>query len=576
MFNRVREGSSQKFCINRENILLREKKVVNVDISDDHRFLVLTGLTDYELRTLNTFFTKDLKDAYILKKKFPNMPYQISFLNEFGMLLIGLWMELIKACRKFNFRLSFKPGIDRYFYEKTFNENAFKDYAVNLFKDAKDETGKPVKPKNYQIDAACLLAKYHHGAIEITTSGGKTLMSYILFRYLLDNKRTKRFLYIVPSRSLATQSADAFDRYEKWINGKHTWSSSILNSTASHSRKSISARKTSTILFSTYQSLARKPLSFFKDFSVVILDECHHVVAPSLRRIIRKCMKADYILGMTGTFPKDTTCDCFVIESYIGPLIYRLSAYDLIHKIKFACPVIVIEVILDWATEKEKQALYLTRKTKPSDDGNAGMRLLKTEQEFVNKNPMRLEYIARKAIAMKKNTLILFGDVHIGKYGKKIYEYIKENSTKNVYYSDGDTPEKNRRYFNQMLENDTDGNTIIVASIYTYGEGIDLHNLYSIFLVNTLKSEKQIRQILGRGMRNYTNPVSGEKKENVVLFDFIDDLKYKEKNDPSWLSENYIWKHFVDRNKIYTEQKFPVYKKSVNFHQPTGKSNMLF
>jgi isopentenyl phosphate kinase len=44
--------------------------------------------------------------------------------------------------------------------------------------------------------------------------------------------------------------------------------------------------------------------------------------------------------------------------------------------------------------------------------------------------------------------LILFGDVK-GGYGKKLHEYIKDNSDKDVYYVDGDTPNDIRDYYKQ-------------------------------------------------------------------------------------------------------------------------------
>ena len=113
------------------------------------------------------------------------------------------------------------------------------------------------------------------------------------------------------------------------------------------------------------------------------------------------------------------------------------------------------------------------------------------------------------------------------------------------------------------MEEDTTGNTIIVASMGTFGEGIDIGNLWNIFLVETTKSDNNLGQILGRGMRYYKG------KEKTILIDFGDDFRYgtdKKRN-------NYLYKHFNERLNIYQERKFPYVVKEINLLQ---NSNLLF
>jgi hypothetical protein len=101
---------------------------------------------------------------------------------------------------------------------------------------------------------------------------------------------------------------------------------------------------------------------------------------------------------------------------------------------------------MDWATDEEKQTLYLLRANKNNDDIQSGNRILKQERLFVNNSYTRLKFICDKVIEMKKNTLVLFGDIKYG-YGMKLYEYIKNNSEKDVYYVDGNTKNENREYY---------------------------------------------------------------------------------------------------------------------------------
>ena len=293
-----------------------------------------------------------------------------------------------------------------------------------------------------------------------------------------------------------------------------------------------------------------------------MVDEAHHLASSnSMKNIINKCTNLKYAISFTGTFPRKETIGYYNIQSYIGPLVYKLSANDLINQQKSATPIYTIFEIMDWCDNENKDLLYQMRKAKQlaqnRNDITFGAKLLRQETDFINSAYIRMKYIGDMAIKMAKNTLILFGDIK-GGYGKRLYEYINENSDKNVYYVDGYTPNKNRDYYKQQCENDTEGKTVLVASIGTFGEGIDIKNIWSIFLVNSAKSERLVRQICGRGLRQYPG------KDKTVLYDFVDDLRVK--RDDSY-GDNYMWKHYKERRKIYLEQKFPVYEQKVKFQR---------
>ena len=289
----------------------------------------------------------------------------------------------------------------------------------------------------------------------------------------------------------------------------------------------------------------------------VCVSNCHHATSASIKNVLDKCTNLQYSMGVTGTFPKEDDIANLYLQTYIGPNVYQLSSDSLINTEKAACPIYVVFQNMDWATIDEKKQLWLSRCQKDAnpDDMTIGNQLLKQECEFVNNSYTRMKYIADMAIKMAHNTLVLFGDVK-GGYGKSIADYIKENSDKHVYYVDGTTPPQNRDVYKELCENDTEGRTVLVASIKTFGEGIDLCNIWSIFLVNSAKSERIVRQICGRGLRKY------EGKDKTILYDFIDNLKYTETGK---YNDNYMWKHYLERKKIYREQNFPTYEQKISF-----------
>jgi len=89
---------------------------------------------------------------------------------------------------------------------------------------------------------------------------------------------------------------------------------------------------------------------------------------------------------------------------------------------------------------------------------------------------------------------------------------------------------------------------IIVASYGTFSTGISIKKIHNIFFTESFKSEVIIRQSIGRGLRKH------HSKSHVKIYDFVDDFRYT--NDGSeWM--NYVYRHGIERRKIYREEKFP-------------------
>jgi superfamily II DNA or RNA helicase len=93
-----------------------------------------------------------------------------------------------------------------------------------------------------------------------------------------------------------------------------------------------------------------------------------------------------------------------------------------------------------------------------------------------------------------------------------------------------------------------DEHVILIASIGTFSEGIDLENIHNVFVVESNKSEYIIRQILGRPMR------LKDGKDIVTVIDFCDNFIY---GNNAYQKKNYLMRHADDRQKIYYEKKFP-------------------
>jgi superfamily II DNA or RNA helicase len=205
---------------------------------------------------------------------------------------------------------------------------------------------------------------------------------------------------------------------------------------------------------------------------------------------------------------------------------------------KYATPVAIKVVKMDWLEEDLKQKLNELKKSKVDVEGND---IFNLERKLVVQSEKRLKFVVDFIKKTSKNSLVLFQSVADG-YGRRIYDLLREvQADKEVFYIDGDTDPVQRDYFKSQMEKGN--NKTLVASFGTLSTGVSIKNIHNIFLCESYKSEVLIKQSLGRGMRKL------EGKEKVNIIDFVDDFSYDG-------NMNYLLKHSFERIEIYKREKF--------------------
>ena len=507
--------------------------MVTAALTADNRWIMLDGNPD-EIKQIRLGFTKKINSWFIIKKKNPDANVEEVFMNHLNMIPVGLWLELINVCADYGYFLSFVDGFNDRIKNESVSKENFDSYINSLFKNN-------LKPRDYQRDAVFAMLTYSNCCVEISTSGGKTLISYMLFRYMKDVLGVKHILFITPKTNLTTQSYDKFVLYDESNGVERDWTFGEIHANAKKKED-----YNDNIVFGNYQSLVRKKKEFFEKFDCVIIDEAHHAPNTSCRTILKRCVNAKYKIGMTGTFPKSGTYDSFVLQSYIGPVVYRLTSHELINEKKSATPVHVNVIEMKYLDDDKLKALYALRNVRKSDDPTIGGKILNQEKDVVRDDVTRLRFICNMIRKTTKNSLVIFTDVQT-EYGKSVYNYLRESSDKFVYYIDGATPTTQRDKIKQAMEDDLEQNTIVVASIGCFSEGIDIANMWNIFLIESTKSDNILAQLLGRGMRTF------EGKDKTVLIDFVDDFRYGE----GYYKDNYLYRHGKERIEIYCNRGFP-------------------
>ena len=181
-------------------------------------------------------------------------------------------------------------------------------------------------------------------------------------------------------------------------------------------------------------------------------------------------------------------------------------------------------IVLNYSEEQRKMA----SKLKYPDEVN-----------YIVNAPARIKFINNLALSLKGNSLILFRHKA---HGKAIHDMLKDRMNgRELYYVDGDVDGEIREDLRKEVEGIQDG--IIVASLGTFSTGINIKNLHNVIFASPSKSRVKVLQSIGRGLRKLFS------KSMFTLYDIADDLTWKSK-------QNHTILHFVERIKMYNEEKF--------------------
>jgi superfamily II DNA or RNA helicase len=376
--------------------------------------------------------------------------------------------------------------------------------------------GKQIAPYDYQVQAVQHALEHSRALLVSPTGSGKSLMIYLLCRWMLDQNSTGKLLIIVPTTSLVAQMLADFREYSKHDSWKadrniHT----IMAGKDKHSSK--------RIIISTWQSIYNQPYDYFDDFIGVFGDECHLFKAKSLSSIMSKAKKTKYRIGTTGTLD-GTQTHKLVIEGLFGPTYNttttkKLIDQDLLSSINIDC---------------------LQLQYSPEDIEATKKMLYVDEIRWVVSNGRRNAFIKNLCNKLTGNTLVLFNFVEL--QGKPLYEQIKATSTKPVYFIHGATEVDEREQIRKIMDSGNDAT--LIASYGTCSTGINIRNIHNIVFASPSKSVIRILQSIGRGLRK------SETKVQMKLFDIADDLRYKKQI-------NHGMNHLYERLKIYTNEGFP-------------------
>jgi len=370
----------------------------------------------------------------------------------------------------------------------------------------------PFAPRDYQYDAVSTALQRTKAILLSPTGSGKSFIAYLLMRYVMSNEEGK-VLIIVPTTSLVEQLYADFADYgfdvENHVHRIYSGKDKVTDK---------------TVILSTWQSIYKLQRNWFKQFTMVIGDECHGFKSKSLSSIMNKATEAKYRYGLTGTLD-GTQTHKLVLEGLFGP-VYKVTTTKALQDNDTLAPLSIKVLLLNYSDEVRR---------------DYGKRTYQEEIDWIVSNDARNRFIRNLALDTSGNTLVLYQ--RVGAHGKPLFDIIsaKADDARKVFFVSGDTATSDREAIRRIVEKQD--NSIVVASLGTFSTGINIRNLHNIIFASPSKSQIKVLQSIGRGLRKSDNG------QETQLYDIADDLHWGKRN-------NFTLLHSAERVKIYEKEQF--------------------
>ena len=393
-------------------------------------------------------------------------------------------------------------------------------------------------PRWYQIRGAWLAVKYRISRGEFATSAGKSLILYLVSRFMLEKlvATDKKILIVVPSVMLVSQLAGDFSEYQ-------TDDFIQVDKIHGGSKRTPDAR----VVVGGIDSLINYDSDFFTQFDAIIFDEAHKLSTAQYQKVIEymHLNELKLIYAVSGTFYPESDANDFPAMSISGPILMRVGAKELMDEGSIT-PVKIL--IIRFIHSRQVSEQYYNH-----PDCQQINKRNHFELGYIRSQHARFAKIVQIASSLEYNQLLLFKSVS---YCKAFKKYLEENfPNKTVMMIVGDVGNAERERVKQFTEANT--NVIICASLGTMSTGVSLRNLGGMHLIEGGKSFIMIRQSIGRTLRTHAS------KSVAQIIDYVDVFK---RYDDKWggpKQKNISQNHSAHRKKIYDEQRFPWSEKEI-------------
>lgn len=377
----------------------------------------------------------------------------------------------------------------------------------------KDETniGKPISVKfkgelrEEQDTAIASLMAHNTGVLNGTTAFGKTMTAIGLI-----SKRKVNTLILVHTKALLEQWKSRLEEFldidyveEHTSNKRGRKIAFSPFGTLDSNGNRLHGMVDIVLIQSCFDDKEVRP--FVRDYGMVIVDECHHVLAVNFEHVLKRC-NARYVYGLTAT-PIRKDGHQPIIFMQCGPIRYSADA-----KMQMASQTFERLLIPRFTSYREL-----------ADDKTMYIQILQRMVDDDYRNRLIAADVCKVLDEGRSPIVLTSLTSHV-----VILSAMLADCCKNVITLIGSESMKEKRSKMERLQNVPKEETLVIIATGKYvGEGFDCPRLDTLFLALPISWKGIVAQYAGRLHRNYPG------KELVQVYDYIDihvpmcDVMYK-------------------------------------------------
>lgn len=367
------------------------------------------------------------------------------------------------------------------------------------------------------------------GVVIVPTGGGKTQLAA---RWLLKNWLSQggRVLWLSHRRSLLVQAFSTFQEAAALASGGDPplkELSLILVSGEDNTWSSVD--NSDDVVFATMQCSATESAQGFLKLLgrrsgpglFVVVDEAHHITAPSYRRVLDTLDRAEVrLLGLTATPTRMLEQERKQLWNTLDGPVYEIHKQELITAGILAIPhLITVETRCDFESQfTEEEKSHLKR------FGELAESVLRSIGREPRRNRLIVEEYSKNSARYGK-TLVFAVDIA---HAITLAEEFKKQGVRADYVASNraDNDEVMRRYL------DADDLSVLI-NVEMLTEGFDAPKTQSVFLVRPTRSEALINQMIGRALRG----PQAQGTEHAFIVSFADEWKEFDVFGRGWIVE---------------------------------------
>lgn len=353
------------------------------------------------------------------------------------------------------------------------------DYAIERWDmDFINADNNSIRPNSMQRKALKELRRYRDMGVKrsliiAATGSGKTYLAAFDAR----NFDAKKLLFIVHRDTILNEAIQSFQRVfgAKRSYGLYTGSSQNLQA---------------DFIFATNTMVANHLSEFYdKEFDYIVIDECHHSVASTYKKII-EYFKPEFLLGLTATPERMDNEDVFELFDTNVPFELRLR------------DAIINDLVVPFH--------YYGVRDKLVDYSFEDKTMIAKEIAKVDNIDFITGEIEKHRPQGKLKCLAFCTSIA---HAKTMAEEFNENGYNATYLLGENDLGQRIKAFNDLQD---DSNPLeIICAVDILNEGVDIPQVNMVLFLRPTESATIFLQQLGRGLRKYVG------KEYVTVLDFI-------------------------------------------------------